>query len=50
MNISLSQEIERDEIHRAVQLGIDDIEAGRFVEYDADRLRGLTAELVAAVP
>jgi hypothetical protein len=34
-------ESEREDIGRSVQRGIDDIEAGRFEEYDADGLRGL---------
>jgi hypothetical protein len=39
---------QRDGIARSVQRGIEDIEAGRCEEYDADGLRGLAKELVAS--
>ncbi len=39
---------EYDDIRRSIQRGLRDIEAGRFEEYDADSLRGLGKELVAA--
>jgi len=40
-------ESEREDISHSVQRGIEDIEAGRFEEYDADGLRGLARQLVA---
>jgi putative addiction module CopG family antidote len=40
-------ESERENILRSVQRGINDIEAGRFEEYDAEGLRSLAKELVA---
>ncbi len=39
--------LEREDIRRSVKRGIQDIEAGRFEEFDARGLRGLTKELVA---
>ncbi|MBZ5523482.1 MAG: type II toxin-antitoxin system ParD family antitoxin [Acidobacteriia bacterium] len=40
--------VERDRIRRGVQQGLQDIEGGRYEEYDADGLRSLANELVAA--
>jgi putative addiction module CopG family antidote len=40
-------ESEREDISRSVQRGIEDIEAGRFEEHDADSLPGLARQLVA---
>jgi len=42
------QVAEREDIQRSVKRGIKDIEAVRFEEYDADGLRVLAKELVAA--
>lgn len=39
---------ERESIRRGVQQGIRDIEEGRYEEFDADGLRSLAKELVAA--
>jgi antitoxin ParD1/3/4 len=39
---------EREGIRRGVRQGISDIEEGRYEEHDADALRGLAKELVAA--
>ena len=38
---------EREDIRRSVKRGVQDIDTGRFEEYDAEGLRGLTKELVA---
>lgn len=40
-------ETERDSIRRGVQQGLQDIEEGRFKEYDADGLKNLAAKMVA---
>lgn len=37
----------REDVQRSVKRGISDVEAGRFEDYDADGLRGLTRKLVA---
>ncbi len=37
----------REDVRHAVEQGIEDIEAGRFEEYDTEGLRGLATELVA---
>jgi len=39
---------EREGIRRGVRQGIKDIEEGRYQEYDADGLRNLAKDLVAA--
>jgi antitoxin ParD1/3/4 len=39
---------EREGIRRGVRQGIKDIDEGRYQEYDADGLRNLAKELVAA--
>jgi antitoxin ParD1/3/4 len=38
---------ERERIRRGVQQGIQDIEAGRYEEYDGEGLRNLASRLVA---
>jgi putative addiction module CopG family antidote len=38
---------EREDIQRSVKRGMNDIEAGRFEDYDAEDLRRLTRRLVA---
>lgn len=39
---------EREDIRRSIRRGIQDMDSGRFEELDADGLRGVAGELVAA--